>query len=182
MNCRKYPFRLASQAGYTAVEMIITMALTGILSGAIFSSFLVLDRIQTAWQERDQARAVGVLAEQPLLRDVQAYKVVQVGPPLVLSGISTDGAPVKVSYAVVTSRTGEPELQRSVRPCLSGCTGAVAHGVKRVTVTCTNGSPGGSPILTVNMWLDAISAKPPAQSVQVSPPLTLAARNLQVCP
>ena len=42
------PSSALAQGGYTAIEMIITMGLTGILSGAIFSSFLVLDRIQTA--------------------------------------------------------------------------------------------------------------------------------------
>jgi prepilin-type N-terminal cleavage/methylation domain-containing protein len=177
---------LGSQDGYTALEMVITMALTGILSGAIFSSFLVLDRIQTAWQERDQARAVGVLAEQPMLRDVQAYKVVAIGsspaPPLVLNGVSTDGTPIQVKYAVAVSPTGQSELQRSVTPCTSNCAGPVAHGVRSVAVTCTNGPPGSPPTFTVDMWLDAITTRSPAQPVHVSPRLTLTTRNLQVCP
>ena len=105
---------VSSQDGYTALEMIVTMALTAIVSGAIFSSFLVLERVQAAWEQREQARAVGVLAEQPLLRDVQAYHVLTTGKNvLVLQGVSTQATPFKVTYSVKTS-SGRMVLNRSV--------------------------------------------------------------------
>jgi prepilin-type N-terminal cleavage/methylation domain-containing protein len=193
MTARSASLRFGSQGGYTAIEMIITMALTGILSGAIFSSFVVLERIQAAWQERDQARAVGVLAEQPLLRDVQAYKVFSVGSSsttdksprqaLVLRGVSTDGTPLEVSYSVAM-RSGGAVLSRTVTPCLSStCKSTVAHGVMRMAVSCVPGGGGTTPTLAVNMSLSAISVRS-SRPVDVSPVLKLTPRNgnLQVCP
>jgi type II secretory pathway pseudopilin PulG len=172
---RRAPLRLASQGGYTAVEMIITMALTAIVSGAIFSSFLVLERIQAAWEQRDQARAVGVLAEQPLLRDVQAYKVLTTGSTLVLQSIpSTQPRPFKVTYSVQTSAGGRMVLNRSVTqgsPPTFFSNGTVAHGVQSLNTSCSGNK------LTVQLQLDAISIRGKPQPVQVSPVLTLTPRN-----
>jgi prepilin-type N-terminal cleavage/methylation domain-containing protein len=172
MSRQGAPLRLSSQDGYTALEMIVTMALTAIVSGAIFSSFLVLERVQAAWEQREQARAVGVLAEQPLLRDVQAYRVSTTGNVLVLDGVSTQSAPFKVTYSVQTS-SGRMVLNRSVKQAngtyLSN--GIVAHGVQSLNTSCSGNT------LTVGMQLDAISTRGNPQPVQVSPVLKLTPRN-----
>lgn len=179
MSRRSARSRLAAQDGYTAVEMVITMALTAIMSGAIVSSFLVLDRIQTAWEQRDQARAVGVLAEQSLLRDVQAYQVWTVGSTLVLQGVSTDpqSAPLKVTYFIQPSPGGGSLLKRSVQksPNPPSIATTVAHGVRSIDAKC-NGNT-----LTVGMKLDAISIRSKPQQVEVTPVLTLTPRN-GTCP
>jgi prepilin-type N-terminal cleavage/methylation domain-containing protein len=174
--------RLSSQDGYTALEMIITMALTAIVSGAIFSSFLVLDRIQTAWEQREQARTVGVLAEAPLLRDVQAYQVMtKTGNTLILQGVSTDrlSKPFKVTYFVQPSPGGESSLKRNVEqpPDPPSFATTVAHGVQSIKVDCAGNT------LTIGMTLDAISTRVTStpESVVVSPVLTLTPRN-GTCP
>jgi hypothetical protein len=169
---RRAPVRLADQGGYTALEMIITMALTAIVSGAIFSSFLILERIQTAWEQRDQARAVGVLAEQPLLRDVQAYQVMSAAPgTLVLQGVSNESDPLTVTYSVQPTG-GRMVLNRQVKQGSSVLfTGTVAHGVQSLKAGCSGDT------LTVRMQLDAISIRSLPQSVTVSPLLTLTPRN-----
>ena|GEM_PF-2393457 len=167
--------RLAAQNGYTVIEMIITMALTAIVSGAIFSSFLVLDRIQTAWEQRDQARAVGVLAEQSLVRDVQAYEVHTLGTTLVLQGVSTGlgSTPIKVTYFIEPSPDGESLLKRSVEqsPNPPSIATTVAHGVRSIDATC-NGN-----VLSIAMRVDAISIRSKAQQVDVSPVLAVTPRN-----
>jgi hypothetical protein len=165
--------RLADQGGYTALEMIVTMALTAVVSGTIFSSFLVLDRIQTAWEQRDQARAVGVLAEQPLLRDVQAYQVVSAASgTLVLQGVSNESHPLKVTYSVQPTSGGRMVLNRQVAQGGTVLfTGTVAHGVESLKAGCSGNT------LTVRMQLDAISIRSVPQSVTVSPLLTLTPRN-----
>lgn len=179
MSSQRARSRLSAQGGYTVVEMIVTMALTTIVSAAIFSSFLVLDRIQSAWEERDQARAVGVVAEQSLIRDVHAYKVSTVGPnTLVLEGVSTDkSAPLKVAYFVQTSPGGGSLLKRTVQqsPNPPSFATTVSHGVQSIDTTCNGG------ILTVTMTLDAFSIRSKPQKVIVSPALTLTPRN-GICP
>lgn len=166
--------RPGAQDGYTVVEMIITMALTTIVSGAIFSSFLLLDRIQTAWEQRDQARAVGVLAEQSLLRDVQTYKVSLAAPnSLVLEGVSIPpSTPFKVSYYVQSLPGGGSVLKRSVSNPPSFAT-TVAHGVQSIDAVCNKTTN----ILTVTMILDAISTRSKQEHVVVNPVLTLTPRN-----
>src|SRR4030088_46188 len=84
------------QSGLSAVEMIITMALTGIVLGAIFSVYLLLYRVQTTWQDKSQARATGLVAEQSLQRDLQRYTLVSSSPDLrtqdlVLSAVNAGG-------------------------------------------------------------------------------------------
>ena len=175
MNRDRGRLRLGSQGGYTVVEMIITMSLTTIVSGALFSSFLVLDRIQTAWEQRDQARAIGVLAEQSLLRDVQAYDVVKpvAKNTLKLQGVSTgQTAPFTVTYFLQPSGGGTSVLKRVAGPALPT---TVAHGVQSIEATC-NGNT-----LTVVMTLDAISLRSKAEQVVVNPVLTLTPRN-GTCP
>lgn len=180
MSRRRAPLRLASQNGYTAVELIITMALTAIVSGAIFSSFLVLDRIQTAWEQRDQARAVGVLAEQPLLRDVQAYQVASAPPGiLVLQGMSTQRGPspqptfFTVTYSIRPAPGGGSVLNRSVtKGAMTLSTATVAHGVQSLSAICQ-----AHRTLAVTMRLAAISTRSIPQPITVSPVLTLTPRN-----
>ena len=158
--------------------MIITMALTAIVSGAIFSSFLILDRIQTAWEQRDQARAVGVLAEQSLQRDVQAYRVSSVGKnSLVLEGVSTPpSTPFKVSYFIQATPGGASVLKRSVSNPPAFAT-TVAHGVQSIDPTCSGNT------LTIVMKVDAITTRVRSklESVEVSPKLQLTPRN-GTCP
>lgn len=174
MSRREARSRLAAQDGYTALEMIITMALTAIVSGAIISSFLVLDRIQTAWEQRDQARAVGVLAEESLMRDVQAYQVTGQGTTLKLQGASdSHSTPFTVTYFTQLSPGGGWVLKRNVQqsPNPPSFATTVAHGVRSITATCTGNT------LVVQMTLDAISIRSKPEQVVVSPELRLTPRN-----
>jgi len=168
--------RLGAQGGYTVVEMIITMALTTIVSGAVFSSFLILDRIQTAWEQRDQARAVGVLAEQSILRDVQAYDVVTPvagSNTLKLEGVSTGQNPkFTVTYFLQPSGGGTSVLKRVAGLALPT---TVAHGVQSIEAKCSGNT------LTLVMKVDAISIRSKAEQVVVNPVLTLTPRN-GTCP
>jgi hypothetical protein len=165
--------RPGAQDGYTVVEMIITMALTTIVSGAIFSSFLLLDRIQTAWEQRDQARAVGVLAEQPILRDVQAYKVVSAPPGMLqFQSVSTHPSLPSTLFTVTYSIQGSV-LNRSVtRDAVPLSTENVAHGVRSLSAICQ-----AHKTLTVTVAIDAISLRSLPQPITVSPVLTLNPRN-----
>ena len=174
MNRQSVRLRLSGQDGYTAIEMIITMALTAIVSGTIFSSFLVLDRIQTAWEQREQARVVGVLAEAPLLRDVQAYRVKMTGPTMdkvVLESVPTQGQPFQVTY-LTQSSPGGSVLSRTVSGNPSVAM-TVAHGVRKLEAKCVGNT------LTVRMWLDTISTITRTTPVQpeINPALQLTPRN-----
>ena len=164
--------RLSSQDGYTALEMIITIALTAMVSGAMISSFLVLERIQTAWEQRDQARAVGVLAEEPLTRDVQAYQVVGHGSTLVLEQMPNQPTTLRVTYSVQSAPGGRMLLNRAVtQGSTTLSTGTVAHGVRSLAATCLGNT------LSVAMKLDAISTRSKPQPVDVNPVLKLTPRN-----
>jgi hypothetical protein len=163
------------QQGLTAVEMIITMALTGIVIGAIFSVYLLLYRVQTTFQDKSQAQALGLVAEQPLMADLQRYTVTDTSPDLVLSAASTpSGATFSVTYHLDASTnrltrivTGDP------RPTV------VAHGIKMFTASCgTSPTPGVPPTVSVSMRVDGLSGT----EVQVNPDLTVALRNQAVCP
>src|ERR1700730_14219890 len=86
--------------------MMITMALTGIVMGAIFAVYLLLYRVQTGFEDKSQARALGLVAEQRLQEDLQRDAVTQVSPDLkttdlVLSAATGGGAPTfSVTYKV----------------------------------------------------------------------------------
>jgi hypothetical protein len=155
--------------------MIITMALTGIVMGAIFSVYLLLYRVQTTFEDKSQARAVGLVAEQRLQEDLQRYTVSQDSTDLqttalVLSAANAGGgATFSVTYTVdpqyrlTRQATGEP------KPTI------VAHGINKVSAAC-GGNPT-SPEVTLQMWVDVSGA-----AVLVSPGPRVTLRNQSSCP
>jgi Tfp pilus assembly protein PilW len=163
------------QGGLTVVEMMITMALTGIVMGAIFGVYLLLYRVQTSFEDKSQARALGLVAEQRLQEDLQRYTVTQVSPDLkttnlVLSAASTSSGPsfsvtykVDPQYRLTRQATGDP------KPTV------VAHGINKVSASCDGTNP--NPAVTVQMWVD-VSGK----AVQVSPGPRVTLRNQSTCP
>jgi prepilin-type N-terminal cleavage/methylation domain-containing protein len=140
------------QRGYTLVEMIVAVAVTSLVIGAVFPMFLLLDRINSAWTSGAQARAVGLTAEVALVEDVRADHVVQAGPnTLVLQTVPLPGDPADTpwtaSFCVTYSiQPGvDPSLPRLVRTVTRprGVTIAsttVAHGV----ISFTTWSPSAN--------------------------------------
>jgi Tfp pilus assembly protein PilW len=163
------------QSGLSAVELIITMALTGIVLGAIFSVYLLLYRVQTTWQDKSQARATGLVAEESLQRDLQRYIVINTSTDLTSQGLvlSAANTPNGATFSVTYRLDSQSRLTRQVtgepKPTV------VAHGIKSVSASC---SANPTPAVTVQMSVDGLSGS----SVQVSPLLTVTLRNQSVCP
>src|SRR3979411_2034072 len=105
------------QRGLSAVEVIIPMPLTGIVIGAIFSVYLLLYRVQTTWQDKSQARATGLVAEQSLQRDLERYRVTLTRTDqLVLGAASTagDSSAPPSSFSVEYKRDSANRVKRNV--------------------------------------------------------------------
>ena len=124
--------------------------------------------MQTTWQDKSQARAIGLVAEQRLQEDLQRYTVIQTSPDLVLSAATpSSGATFLVTYKLDQSRltrrvTGEPKAT------------VVAHGITSFTRSC-NSSP--TPWVSVQIVVDVTGT-----AVPVSPPLRVTLRNQSTCP
>jgi type II secretory pathway pseudopilin PulG len=157
-----------AQSGLSAVEMIITMALTGIVLGAIFSVYLLLYRVQTTFEDKSQARALGLVAEQRLQEDLQRYVVMNTNP-LVLSAATTTSPTFFVTYDLDSQSRLTRQVSGEPTPTI------VAHGIKSFTQTC-NDTP--STAITVLMQVDGLGGG----AVSVSPPLTVTLRNQLGCP
>jgi type II secretory pathway pseudopilin PulG len=154
------------QRGLSAVEMIITMALTGIILGAIFSVYLLLYRVQTTWQDKSQARATGLVAEQSLQRDLERYRLTsKVKDRIVLNAASSDdpsGFSVEWVRDSTTSR-----LSRTVKQSGNVVSSiVVAHGIQELESWCSNESP---------------VAQGPGTGVWVDPALFVKLRNGSSC-
>ena len=163
------------QSGLTVVEMIITMTLTGIVMGAIFSVYLLLYRVQTTFEDKSQARAVGLVAAQRLQEDLQRYKVTQVSTDLktsdlVLAAATTSGDPTfSITYKVDTQSRLTRQATGDSNPTV------VAHGISKVSASCDGTNP--TPEVQVQMWVD-VSGK----AVAVSPGPRVTLRNQSTCP
>lgn len=198
MTLRTWLPRLAGQRGYTAIEMIVTMALTTIISGTIFSSFLVLNRVQTDWENRDQAQAVGVVAEQSIVRDMHAYPPLRLGADS-LELTSASAAPLVTpnspTYYVCYWIHGSDHLLRRSSSANNTCSSSlppstpntvVAHGVTHFTATCldANGKKiTGTGVqvpasLQIQMKIDAIGEGRNTPPFDVDPPMRLTPRNV----
>jgi hypothetical protein len=152
------------QGGLSAVEMIITMALTGIILGAIFSVYLLLFRVQTTWQDKSQARATGLVAEESLQRDLERYQVTLKGRPnkLVLSAAAQGGTK---TFSITYARDPKNRLVRTVTQGSVVSNSVIAHGIQRFETWCS-GDP--APALTgPGVWVD--------------PPLKVTLRNDPSC-
>ncbi|HEV3235119.1 MAG TPA: type II secretion system protein [Candidatus Dormibacteraeota bacterium] len=163
---------LHEQSGFTAVEMIVTMALVTVVTGGMVSTFAIFDRVQTAWRDRNQARAVSVVAEEAIVRDARVYRVVSAsGATLVLQAPSDgDGPTFTVSYSV--NQAGQ-ELIRTVQPGNSQT--VVAHGVANMTASCNTGQKG---VVHVLLSIAAVGAGPnDAKTVDDVPGFDVASRN-----
>jgi type II secretory pathway pseudopilin PulG len=166
------------QSGYALIDMIITIAVSAIVMGAIFPIFLVLYRTETIFTEDTQARAMGLAGEDSLLRDVRAYDLVSIGNnSLVLRGVgSKDESNFTVNYSIDSTSTSAPTLVRTVLD-QNGNTikrAFVAHGIQSFTVSCS----GSTPLLHVALWVETQEA----DSLRLQPDLMLSPRNPQGCP
>jgi len=157
------------QAGFTIVEMIVTVAVGGLVMAAVFPIFLLVNRVEQTFSANAHARALGLLAEQAFEQDLRTYAVVETGPQtLVLQGASN---PAKldpastfcISYAVA----GDPSEPRLVR--VSSFQGrelsisTVAHGVSSFE---TSHVPLSS---AIKVSLELISAAGTGLSVSITP-------------
>ncbi len=146
------------QRGLSLVEMIITMALTGIILGAIFSVYLLLYRVQTTWQDKSQARATGLVAEQSLQRDIERYRFQSKLPNgFVLSAGAGPGSTFSITYRT----DGSKRLSRTVTQGGYSSKTIIAHGVSAVAAWCGDAGP--------------------PQGVWVDPPLKVTTRNDPTC-
>ncbi len=71
---------LRGEAGFTTVEMIITIVVGGLVMAAVFPIFLLVSRVERTFSASAQARAVGIIAEQTIGQDLRTYAVVRTGP------------------------------------------------------------------------------------------------------
>jgi prepilin-type N-terminal cleavage/methylation domain-containing protein len=165
--------RLRLQRGFTAVEMIVAVAVGSMVMVSIFPMFLLLYRVQGAWLNTAQARAIGLTAETAVERDLRDYLVVGCAagclhqdPGLVLQGVpmpsqqTSPRAALCVSYAIrPTNDPTLPALVRSTyRPGQAGSPisrRTVGHGV-----TSLRASQSGAAV-TVAMTMTAIGDTAP---------------------
>jgi hypothetical protein len=146
------------QRGLSVVEMIITMALTGIILGAIFSVYLLLYRVQTTWQDKSQARATGLVAEQGLQRDIERYKVQSKGANLL---VLVAGAAPNNTFSIKYTRDRSNRMVRTVTQGSYKSTTIIAHGIRAFAAWCGDAGP--------------------PQGVWVDPPLKVTTRNDPTC-
>ncbi len=170
--------RLREQAGFTIVEMIVTVAVGGLVMAAVFPIFLLVNRVERTFSGNAQARAVGLLAEQAFEQDLRTYAVVETGPQtLVLQGAPNPANPDPastfcISYAV-TGDSSEPRLVRvsSLQEReLSRST--VAHGVSSFETSLV---PRSSAI-KVSLQLTSAAGTGLSVSITPDPPLMITPR------
>jgi hypothetical protein len=158
--------------------MIITIAVSAIVMGAIFPIFLVLYRTETIFTEDTQARALGLAGEDSLLRDVRAYDLVSIGNnSLVLRGVgSQDASDFTVNYSINSTDSSAPTLVRTVLDEKGNTVkqAVVAHGIQSFTVSCS----GTTPLLRVSLSVQTQGA----DTLHLQPDLMLSPRNPQGCP
>jgi hypothetical protein len=146
------------------IDMIVTLVIGTMVSGAIVSVFLLLTRVQGTWEQQVQARAIGLTAEETLAEDIQTSAVVtrtadcQVGScsSLRLQAVafpsSQQPSTSCIEYRIQSGPdSGLPQLVRSVTD--SGqtvSTSVVAHGVLSYHVAAS-----GS-MVTVSLLLASI--------------------------
>ena len=166
------------QSGYALIDMIITIAVSAIVMGAIFPIFLVLYRTETIFTEDTQARALGLAGEDSLLRDVRAYDLVSIGNnSLVLRGVgSQDASDFTVNYSINSTDSSAPTLVRTVLDEKGNTVkqAVVAHGIQSFTVSCS----GTTPLLRVSLSVQTQGA----DTLHLQPDLMLSPRNPQGCP
>jgi hypothetical protein len=170
--------RRRGRSGYALIDMIITIAVSAIVMGAIFPIFLVLYRTESTFTQDTQARAMGLAGEDSLLRDVRAYDLVSIGNnSLVLRGVgSRDENKFTINYSVNSIDSSNPTLVRTVLD-QNGNTvkqAVVAHGIQSFTVSCS----GATPVLRVSLWVQTKDT----DSLRLQPDLLLSPRNQQGCP
>ena len=170
--------RRRGQTGYALIDMIITIAVSAIVMGAIFPIFLVLYRTETIFTQDTQARALGLAGEDSLLRDVRAYDLVSIGNnSLVLRSVgSPDASNFTVNYSIDSTDSTTPTLVRSVLDDKGNTVkqGVVAHGIQSFTVSCS----GTTPLLRVSLSVLTQGA----DTLHLQPDLMLSPRNQQGCP
>lgn len=151
------------------------MSLVTVVTGGLVSTFAIFDRVQTAWRDRNQARALSVVAEEAIVRDARVYQVVSAGNrTLVLSSpVDGNGSKFTVSYSV--SSDSKNELRRTV----VGGDGkqlsqtVVAHGINDMTASCS-GHPG---VVHVELWVVPAGSSPQDKPIKDEPGFDVASRN-----
>jgi len=120
------------QGGFTVVEMIVTVAVGGLVMAVVFPIFLLLNRVESTWRTNAQARAIGLIAEESFARDLQSHFLVNAGKNvMVLQVAGNPGATLCVSYSI-NADADPPRLVRSVsypKATAPISRSTVAHGV-----------------------------------------------------
>jgi prepilin-type N-terminal cleavage/methylation domain-containing protein len=161
------------QSGFTLVEMIVTMALVTVVTGGMVSTFAIFDSVQTAWRDRNQARAVSVVAEEAIARDAGSYRVVGCPQVLCLQPPSDgNGSTFTVSYSVNRAKNG---LVRTVTDQLRRVVElrVVEHGITAMTASC-KGHPG---VVHVVLSVVASGSRPQDPAVLDEPGFDVSSRN-----
>jgi prepilin-type N-terminal cleavage/methylation domain-containing protein len=163
------------QRGYTLIDLLVTLAVGGIVMGAVFPLFLLLYRSETSFSHASQARAGGLLAEESLLSDIRSFEVAGTGNnTLVLTGLAAaGGSTYTVQYSVhpsenalvrtVTDQSGAEIEQR-----------IVAHDIQGFATSCS-----GTPAV-VQVSLTVMDSQ--GGAIPVQPGLSFTPRNAQGCP
>jgi prepilin-type N-terminal cleavage/methylation domain-containing protein len=179
------------QRGYTLVETIVAVAAGAIVMAAIFPIFLLLYRMETTWGDATQARASGLIAEDSLLRDLRAYRLISrldwtvpltEDHPLILTSVATDTSAYQIEYYVKQLTCSPPAwpqcpwvLIRTVRQdqiTMSKVT--VAHGIDQVTAKCL--ADGAE----IELRISSVGIA--GTGVTLDPNLIVSPRNRKGCP
>ncbi len=149
------------QSGFTLVEVIITLAVGALVIATLAPIFLLVNRVSTIWTNHAQARAVGILAEESLTRDLRQYGVLRDAdcaadscPSRLVLHPGTD-PDFRVEYVIETGASDLPQLVRTVRQGGTGVSTIVAHGVTRLA-TCHT-SQG---LVRIDMTLTGFGGQP----------------------
>ena len=172
------------QQGFTAVELIVTVALSSLVMLSIFPLFSLINGVYVSWQGNAESRAVGQSAAVILGRDLRADAVVSAkmqanqlvlqtapNPPTGAAAGTQDGLCITYTIGTVNS---EPALVREVLDNKGNLTSTVvAHGVNQFLPSFVPSNVSNATI-EVNLQLATI---PPTQpSSQVSVPLWFSTR------
>lgn len=163
---------LKGQAGFTLVEVIITLALGSMITAAMMSAFLVLARVQGGLEERVQVQQVTAIAEERLAADVASLHVVAARPGVLTLSAGYAGNIYQVDYSIRADGSG---LVRTA----TGADGTVldtqtVHGIASFTASCV----GDPAVVTIQLAARGIAAP----ATDVKPPLVVTPRQPQKCP
>lgn len=178
------------QRGFTAVELIVTLAISSLVMTSVFPLFSLSSSVYRTWQGNAESRAVGQSAAVILGRDLRDDAVVRAkmktdvlvlqaapnSPPGVVQAGNQKGLCIRYEIATSSVKSSVP-FSTLVRDVLDErgnvtSTSVVAHGVNQFTPSFVD--PATKATIEINLQLATI---PPTQySGQVSVPLWFSTR------